>query len=36
MGASKDAVAQGEGNELPPIPNERAQNHLVTYISILR
>ncbi|KAG2588678.1 hypothetical protein PVAP13_5NG125081 [Panicum virgatum] len=31
MGASKDAVAQGEGNELPPIPNERAQNHLDNY-----
>lgn len=29
MGASKQAVAHGEGNELPPLANDRAQEHLV-------
>ena len=29
MGASKQAVADGEGNELPPLANDRAQEHLV-------
>jgi hypothetical protein len=29
MGASNQAVAQGEGNELPPLANDRAQEHLV-------
>ncbi|RLN07653.1 hypothetical protein C2845_PM11G06930 [Panicum miliaceum] len=31
MGASKQAVAQGEGNELPPLANDRAQEHLDKY-----
>lgn len=29
MGASKQAVAEGQGNDLPPIPDERAQENLV-------
>ena len=32
MGASKQAVAQGEGNELPPLANDCAQEHLVLKI----
>ncbi|RLN23934.1 hypothetical protein C2845_PM07G26920 [Panicum miliaceum] len=31
MRASKQAVAQGEGNELPPLANDRAQEHLDKY-----
>lgn len=29
MGASKQAVAEGQGNDLPPIPDERAQENMV-------
>jgi hypothetical protein len=38
MGAPKEAVAQGQGNELPPLRNEHAQEHLVahSFIIILR
>uniref|UniRef100_A0A0E0ERS9 Uncharacterized protein n=1 Tax=Oryza meridionalis TaxID=40149 RepID=A0A0E0ERS9_9ORYZ len=31
MGASKQAVAEGQGNDLPPIPDERAQENLDKY-----
>uniref|UniRef100_A0A0D3H6B4 Uncharacterized protein n=1 Tax=Oryza barthii TaxID=65489 RepID=A0A0D3H6B4_9ORYZ len=31
MGASKQAVAEGQGNDLPPIPDERAQENMDKY-----
>jgi hypothetical protein len=35
MGAPEEAVAQGQGNELPPLRNEHAQEHLVTHSFII-
>jgi hypothetical protein len=35
MGAPREAVAQGQGNELPPLRNEQAQEHLVVHSFII-